>query len=267
MLRLKKINKAFNSNSANAVCLFKNLSLKVQRGSLVTIIGGNGAGKSTLLNLISGKLLPDSGQLLINDLEITKQKEYQRAKWIGRVFQNPLLGTAPNLTIAENLALTINKGKPLNLKRAFFKKDLKTFEKLLRSLNLGLETKLDLPVKFLSGGQRQALTLLMAVLTSPKLLLLDEHTAALDPKTAQQVMELTHQMITEKRLTTLLVTHNLEQAIKYGDRLLMFHHGEIILDLQGSEKAKLTPRKLLTHFQKTTEENAASLMADRMLFS
>lgn len=267
MLKLKNINKTFNLNTINAVNVFTNLNLVVKRGSFVTIIGGNGAGKSTLLNLISGKFLPDNGHLLINDREITRLKEYQRAKWIGRVFQNPLLGTAPNLTVAENLALTINKGKPLNFKRAFQRKDLQTFQRLLQSFNLGLEAKLDLEVKFLSGGQRQALTLLMAVLTSPQLLLLDEHTAALDPKTAQQVMDLTHQLVTEKRLTTLMVTHNLEQAIKYGDRLLMFHQGQIILDLKDAEKAKLTTKKLLTHFQKTTQENMPNLFADRMLFS
>lgn len=267
MLKLDHINKTFNSGTINAINVFTNLNLDIKEGSFITIIGGNGAGKSTLFNLISGQFLPDSGQIFLSDRDITKDKEHQRAHLISRVFQNPLMGTSPNLTVAENMALAFNKGKPLTLNRALKRKNLDKFRFLLRSLNLGLENKTEVPVKFLSGGQRQALTLLMCTMTSPQLLLLDEHTAALDPKTATQVMDLTTQIIKEKKFTTLMITHNLEQAIKFGDRLLMLHHGKIILDIAGKEKKNLTTTKLFHKFQTSTDSFVDSISSDRLLFA
>ncbi len=263
MLSLHQISKTFNPGSITENKLYSDLNLEVKKGSFITVIGGNGAGKSSLLNLISGQFFPDQGQIFLGEQNITQQKEHQRSKWISRVFQNPLLGTAPGLTVAENLALALNKGKTLSFKKALKIKKMDSFRELVSPLNLGLEDKMDLPVKFLSGGQRQALTLLMATVTSPQLLLLDEHTAALDPKTAQQVLYLTHKLVIEKKLTTLMVTHNLEQAIQYGDRLLMLHQGKIILDFSGKEKRDLTVNKLFAQFQSSTDK----VMEDRLLFA
>ncbi|MCK4259433.1 MAG: ATP-binding cassette domain-containing protein [Halanaerobiales bacterium] len=267
MLKLNQISKTFNPDTITETQVFSNLNLKVKEDSFITIIGGNGAGKSSMLNLISGQFPPDQGQIFLSGKNITHLKEHQRAKWISRVFQNPLLGTAPGLTVAENLSLALNKGKTLSFKRALHPKKLEPFRQLVAPLNLGLEDKMNLPVKFLSGGQRQALTLLMATIISPKLLLLDEHTAALDPKTAEQVLHLTHQMVVEKKLTTLMVTHNLEQAIKFGDRLIMLHQGKIILDFSGKEKKNLTVSKLFSHFKATSEKSGENLMEDRLLFA
>lgn len=240
MLKIQALYKVFNENTINENKLFSNFSLEVKEGDFISIIGSNGAGKSTLLNIISGNIEIDYGVIKLNDKDISNMEEYKRSKFIGRVFQNPSLGVSPNMTILENLSLADNKGKRFGLTLGINKKRISYYESLLKELDLGLEDKLYNKVDLLSGGQRQALTMLMAVMSKPKLLLLDEHTAALDPKTSIKIMNITKKILSETNITTLMVTHNLKQAIKTGNRLVMMHRGKILLDVSGKEKIELT---------------------------
>ena len=261
-LKLQSISKTFEPGTITSQQIFLDLNLEIAKSSFVTVIGGNGAGKSSLLNLISGQFFPDRGSIWINEREVTHLGEYQRASMISRVFQNPSLGTAPSLTVAENLGLAMRKRGAFSLRRAFHKREIAGFRELVAPLELGLEDKMDIAVKYLSGGQRQALTLIMATLVKPEILLLDEHTAALDPKTAQQILSLTKTIVKKNNLTTIMVTHNLEQAIHYGDRLLMFNQGKIILDIREQEKREMTVSKLLACFS----AEHADVLDDRLLF-
>ncbi|MGL4773890.1 MAG: ABC transporter ATP-binding protein [Clostridium sp.] len=264
MLKIKELKKVFNPNTINENRVFNGLSLEVSKGDFITIIGSNGAGKSTLLNIIAGNIEEDSGSIVIDSNEVSHKAEYYRARSIGRVFQNPSVGVAPNMTILENLSLADNKGKSYGLSFGINKKRINFYKELLKELDLGLEDKLHNKVQLLSGGQRQALTLLMAVMNEPKILLLDEHTAALDPKTSQKIMEITKKIVNERGITTLMVTHNLKHAMECGNRLFMMHRGEIVVDVSGEEKKSLTTEKLISLFDKVhvTEE-----LSDRTLFN
>ena len=245
MLKIKDVYKVFNVNTINENRVFDGFSLQVEKGEYVSIIGSNGAGKSTLLNLITGNLPVDSGSIMIDGEEVVKKEEYYRCRYIGRVFQNPSVGVAPNMNILENMSLADNKGKPYGIKFAIDKKRINYYKEELKRLNLGLEDKLYNKVNLLSGGQRQALTLIMAVMSNPKILLLDEHTAALDPKTSIKIMDITNKIIEEKKITTLMVTHNIKQAIESGNRLIMMHEGKTIIDVSKEEKAKLNRDRLI----------------------
>lgn len=264
MLRVNGISKTFNSGTINEKVAISNLSLTLEEGDFVTLIGGNGAGKSTLLNCIAGVYEVDQGSIIIDELDVTKLPEHKRAKIIGRVFQDPMMGTAANMGIEENLALAYRRGEPRGLKWGINNKERELYRKYLSQLELGLENRLSDKVGLLSGGQRQALTLLMAILKKPKLLLLDEHTAALDPKTAEKVLQLTDKFVKQDNLTTLMVTHNMRNAIEYGNRLIMMHEGRIILDIKGEEKRRLTVEDLLRRFGKASGEEFAN---DRVLLS
>ena len=260
MLELKDLHKTFNPGTVNAKTALNGLSLTLQDGEFVTVIGGNGAGKSTMLNATAGTLQVDSGEVFLDGIDVTDLPEYKRASYIGRVFQDPMMGTAPSMHIEENLALAARRGQKRGLRWGISKEERETYRTLLSDLGLGLSSE----VSTLSGGQRQALTLLMATLKSPKLLLLDEHTAALDPKTAAKVMELTDRIVTKERLTTLMITHNMRDAIQYGSRLIMLHEGRVILDISGEEKKQLTVTDLLAQFAKVSGDEFAS---DRALLS
>lgn len=264
MLELNSLYKTFNINTANEKLVINDLSLHLKKGDFVTIIGGNGAGKSTMLNLIAGVYPPDSGTILLDKESITTLPEYKRAKYLGRVFQDPMMGTAANMEIQENLALAYRRGKRRGLRWGITKEEKEFYSEKLKNLNLGLEKRMNTKVGLLSGGQRQALTLLMATLQQPKLLLLDEHTAALDPKTAERVLELTQQIVTENSLTTLMVTHNMRHAIQYGNRLIMMYEGEIIYDVSGEEKSRLNVTDLLQKFESVSKGEFAN---DRMILS
>ena len=264
MIQIKNLYKTFNKGTINENELFKGLDLQINKGDFITVIGSNGAGKSTLLNLISGNLRADSGSIVLEDKDITRLPEFKRTRFIGRVFQNPSLGTSPSMTIMENLSMALNKGKGYGLTPGVSKKNVPAFKELLSRLHLGLEEKLNTRVGMLSGGQRQSLTLLMATMSDPTMLLLDEHTAALDPKTSELIVELTEEVIREREITTLMVTHNLHHAIRMGNRLIMMHRGEIVLDISGEEKKGLTIEKLLEYFDKLHFKDDLS---DRMLFS
>lgn len=264
MLSVNGIYKVFNSGTINEKVALRNVSLSLEEGDFVTLIGGNGAGKSTLLNCIAGVYQVDKGSITIDDIDVTKLSEHKRAEFLGRVFQDPMMGTASNMGIEENLALAYRRGQRRGLRWGINNKERELYRKLLGQLELGLENRLGAKVGLLSGGQRQAITLLMAVLKKPKLLLLDEHTAALDPKTAEKVLQLTDRIIKEGKLTTLMVTHNMRDAIKYGNRLIMMHEGRIILDIKGEEKQKLTIENLLQRFGKASGEEFAN---DRALLS
>ncbi len=250
MLELKNVTKTFNPGTVNEKVALKNLNLVLNDGDFVTVIGGNGAGKSTMLNAIAGVWKPDEGQILIDGINVTGMVEYKRAKFLGRVFQDPMLGTAADMEIAENLALAKRRGKKRGLSWGIRKSEKEEYMSLLSEFGLGLEHRLTSKVGLLSGGQRQAVTLLMATLNKPKLLLLDEHTAALDPATAAKVMALTDRVIEEEGLTALMVTHNMQDAITHGNRLIMMHDGGIIFDISGEEKKKLTIEDLLEKFRK-----------------
>lgn len=254
MLRIENVTKIFNADLApeETKVALDNISLEVKDGEFVTIIGGNGSGKSTLMNIISGVFLPDEGSIYIDDMDVTKIGEHKRAPYLGRVFQDPLKGTAASMSLIENLELAYKRGEHRGLKWGFNKEREEYFKDLLSGLDLGLENRLNSKIGLFSGGQRQAVTLLMATLKTPKLLLLDEHTAALDPKTAQKVLELTDKIVKENHLTTLMITHNMKDAIKYGDRLIMLNEGHIILDISGEEKANLTIEDLLRYFSKAS---------------
>ena len=248
MLKIENISKTFEANTINEKKALDNISLTIKDGDFVTVIGSNGAGKSTLLNAIAGVFNIDSGKILIDDQDVTNIPEYKRASYIGRVFQDPKIGTASDMWIEENLALAIRRGKKRGLKQGITNDERKIFFDILKSFDLGLENRMSTKVGLLSGGQRQALTLLMATLQKPNILLLDEHTAALDPATATKVLELTNKIVTESNLTTFMVTHNMKDAIAHGNRLIMMDAGKIVLDIKGKEKKELTVEKLLEKF-------------------
>lgn len=264
MLDIQNISKTFNAGTVNEKTALNHLSLHLNEGDFVTVIGGNGAGKSTMLNAVAGVWPVDTGKIMIDGTDVTRLGEHQRAKYIGRVFQDPMTGTAATMQIEENLALAARRGKPRTLRVGITKKEREKYRELLKTLDLGLEDRLTAKVGLLSGGQRQALTLLMATMTQPKLLLLDEHTAALDPKTALKVLTLSAKLVAEHNLTTLMITHNMKDAIKYGNRLIMMHEGHIIYDVSGEEKKKLKVADLLAKFQTASGDELAN---DRMILS
>lgn len=249
MLKIKNIYKTFNANTVNEKRALSGLNLTLNEGDFVTVIGGNGAGKSTMLNAISGVWKPDYGTIEINGVDVTNLPAFKRASLLCRVFQDPMKGTAPDMEIAENLAIAARRGLKRRMVWGCTRSEKESYKELLKQLDLGLEDRLTTKVGLLSGGQRQAVTLLMATLKNPKLLLLDEHTAALDPKTAAKVLEITDKLVTENGLTTLMVTHNMHDAIKYGNRLIMMHEGSIVVDISGEEKKKLTIDQLLALFE------------------
>ena len=264
MLKLENIRKTFHAGTVNQKIALDGLSLTLNDGDFVTVIGGNGAGKSTLLNTIAGTFPVDSGSITIDGEDITDLPEQKRARFLGRVFQDPMMGTAADMWIEENMALAAHRGEHRGLRWAISPADRENFRKLLSELDLGLEERLSSKVGLLSGGQRQALTLLMAVMKKPKLLLLDEHTAALDPKTAAKVLALSDRFIEESRLTALMVTHNMKDAIAHGNRLIMMNAGKIVFDISGEEKKRLTVDDLLHAFTLSTAEEFAN---DRILLS
>ncbi len=264
MLELHQVCKTFNPGTVNEKAALNHLSLTLEEGDFVTVIGGNGAGKSTMLNAISGVWPVDAGTIRIDGVDVTELSEHRRAVYLGRVFQDPMVGTAGNMTIEENLALAARRGEKRTLRWGIKKSEREQFKELLRPLGLGLEDRLTAKVGLLSGGQRQALTLLMASLKKPKVLLLDEHTAALDPKTAAKVLELSDQIVEEHKLTTLMVTHNMKDAIAHGNRLIMLDAGRVILDIRGEDKKKLTVPELLARFTAASGEEVES---DRLLLA
>ena len=262
MLKLSHISKTFNPGTVNEKTAIPDLSLELERGDFVTIIGANGAGKSTLFNAICGSFLTDSGSIILDGEDITFQPEHKRAKRIGRLFQDPMRGTAPGMTIEENLALAARRGKKRTLRWGVTKAEREEYHEKLKSFGLGLEDRMTAKVGLLSGGQRQALTLLMAALKQPKLLLLDEHTAALDPKTAKNVLTLTQKIIAENHLTAMMVTHNMKDALEYGNRTIMMHEGKIILDIDAETKKRIHVEDLLVMFEKAS---GSEINNDRML--
>ncbi len=264
MLELKNICKTFNPGTVNAKTALNGLSLTLNDGDFVTVIGGNGAGKSTMLNAIAGVFSVDSGSIVIDGHDVTRLPEHKRAALLGRVFQDPMMGTAPTMMIEENLALAARRGQKRGLKWGITALERADYKELLRTLDLGLEDRLTAKVGLLSGGQRQALTLLMAALKQPKLLLLDEHTAALDPRTAAKVLELSDQIVQENHLTTLMITHNMKDAIAHGNRLIMMDAGRVVVDISGEEKQKLTVPDLLALFSSASGSTEAN---DKLLLS
>ena len=264
MLEIKDVYKTFNPGTVNAKTALNGLNLTLREGDFVTVIGGNGAGKSTMLNAVAGVFAVDSGSITIDGEDVTRQPEHKRAALLGRVFQDPMLGTAPTMMIEENLALAARRGKSRGLRWGITKTERLDYRELLRTLDLGLEDRMTSKVGLLSGGQRQALTLLMAALRQPKLLLLDEHTAALDPKTAAKVLELSDQIVAENHLTTLMITHNMRDAIAHGNRLIMMDAGRVVVDIAGEEKRKLTVPDLLALFSRASGSDEAN---DKMLLS
>lgn len=264
MLEIKNVYKTFNAGTVNEKVALKGLDLTLEDGDFVTVIGGNGAGKSTMLNAVAGVWPVDMGKIIIDGKDVTRLSEHQRAKYIGRVFQDPMMGTAATMQIDENLALAARRGLARTLKIGITKKEHDEYYELLKTLDLGLENRMTSKVGLLSGGQRQAVTLLMATLKKPKLLLLDEHTAALDPATAEKVLELTKSIVAEKKITCLMVTHNMHQALELGNRTLMMDGGRIVFDVKGEERSKMTVDDLLEKFR----ENAGkALDNDRILLS
>lgn len=262
MLEINNIYKTFNPGTVNEKVALNGVSLKLNDGDFVTVIGGNGAGKSTLLNAVAGTWKVDEGSILIDGIDVTKMQDYKRAKFLGRVFQDPMMGTVPTMGIDENLALAARRGKFRGLAREITAKERAGFKEIVKILDLGLEDRLTSKVGLLSGGQRQAVTLLMASLKKPKLLLLDEHTAALDPKTAAKVLDATETIVDRDHLTTLMITHNMKDAIAHGNRLIMMKDGKIILDISGEEKKNLTVEELLEKFNRIGGEDAVN---DRMI--
>lgn len=264
MLTVSKVTKIFNQGTINEKVALSHLELKLKSGDFVTIIGGNGAGKSTLLNVISGVYYVDGGSVEINETDISQQPEHKRAKYIGRVFQDPMMGTAADMTIEENIAMALRRGKKRSLGSGISSSQRQLIVEQLKMLDLGLENRLKTVAGLLSGGQRQAITLLMATIIKPDLLLLDEHTAALDPKTARKVLALTEKIVSEHKLTTMMVTHNMKDAIAYGNRIIMLNEGRIILDIPEDEKKNLKVEDLLSMFEKTSGQKIES---DRMLLA
>ena len=257
MLELRDVTKLYNAGTVAEQRLFENLSLKVEEGQFVAIVGGNGSGKTSLLNIICGSIPIEGGDVLVDGKSILKLKDYQRYASMGRVYQNPSAGTCPNLTMLENLSLADNKGKPFRLGRGVDRRRVDGYRARLRSLDLGLEEKLDVKMGALSGGQRQAVSLLMATMTPLRFLILDEHTAALDPKTAEVIMRLTDRVIREKKLTAVMVTHNLRHAAEYGDRILMMNQGRVVLDRAGAEKRATSMEDILEKFNQISLECGA----------
>ncbi len=264
MLEIKNVYKAFNAGTVNEKVALNGLELKLNKGDFVTVIGGNGAGKSTMLNAVAGVFKVDEGTIKIGDIDVTNMPEHVRARYLGRVFQDPMKGTAPDMEIQENMALAYRRGKKRGLGWGITKKEKALFREELKKLELGLEDRMTSKVGLLSGGQRQALTLLMSALQRPQLLLLDEHTAALDPKTAAKVLELSEKIISENNLTAMMVTHNMNDAIKHGNRLVMMHNGRIIYDVSGEEKKNLTIDELI---QKFSQSSGTEFANDRALLS
>ena len=260
MLKVENIHKTFNVGTVNEKHALNGVSLTLNDGDFVTVIGSNGAGKSTLLNAIAGIWSIDEGKIFIDDIDLTNMPDFKRAKYIGRVFQDPMTGTAATMWIEENMALAKRRGEKRTLKAGITDTEREEYKALLKQLNLGLEDRLNSKVGLLSGGQRQALTLLMATMQKPKLLLLDEHTAALDPKTANKVLELTNKLVQENNLTTFMVTHNMKDALKYGNKLIMMCDGKIIFEAEGEEKKKLEVKDLLSKF-----DTAGGVVTDEMM--
>lgn len=254
MLELNNITKYYNKGTINETCLFDQFQLKVKEHDFVSVIGSNGSGKTSMLNMICGSIPIDGGEIVIKDKNVTKLPEYKRQKMIGRVYQNPALGTCPHMTILENMSLADNKEKPFNLRLGTKKHRIDDYRESLKTLGLGLENKMDVPVGVLSGGQRQAMALLMSTMTPIDFLILDEHTAALDPKTAEIIMELTDKIVKEKQLTAIMVTHNLRYAVEYGNRLLMMHQGTVVMDKVGEEKKTIQIDDILTKFNEISIE-------------
>ncbi len=264
MLKITNLQKTFNPGTVNAKTALNGLNLTLNDGDFVTVIGGNGAGKSTMLNAIAGVWKPDYGTIEIDGIDVTNMPEHKRAAFLGRVFQDPMKGTAPDMEIAENLSIAARRGKKRKLIWGIKKHERSEYKELLASLELGLEARLTSKVGLLSGGQRQAVTLLMATLNKPKLLLLDEHTAALDPKTAAKVLEITDKLVNDNKLTTLMITHNMHDAIAHGNRLIMMHEGRIVVDVSGEEKKQLTISQLLGLFEKASGSEFAN---DKVMLS
>ena len=252
MLKIENVFKTFNAGTVNEKKALQGLNLHLKPGEFVTVIGGNGAGKSTMLNCVAGVYGVESGHILIDGVDVTHLPEFKRAKFIGRVFQDPMMGTAATMQIEENLALAARRGKPRTLRSGITKEEREQYREQLKILDLGLEDRMTAKVGLLSGGQRQALTLLMATLQKPKLLLLDEHTAALDPKTAAKVLEATQKIVSKDDLTTMMITHNMRDAIQYGDRLIMMYDGHIVVDVSGEQKKNLTVEQLLNLFSQAS---------------
>jgi putative ABC transport system ATP-binding protein len=260
MLEIKNAHKTFFTDLGEAREIFKGLNFKAENGDFVTIIGSNGAGKSTLLNLVNGSIIPDEGTIMLNsDTEITKVDRHRRAQWISQVYQNPSQGTAPSMTVLENLSMAKNKGKKFDLTFGLDTKNIDFYKEQLATLGLGLENHLQTKVGMLSGGQRQCLSLIMSTLNHPDILLLDEHTAALDPQTSKIIMEKTEEIIRKNNIISLMITHNMQDAIDYGNRLIMLHKGEIIFDFKGEEKKQLTVKKLLEMFNQKDAHTTLSI--------
>lgn len=264
MLDIVNVEKTFNPGTINEKKALNRINLHLDEGDFVTVIGGNGAGKSTLLNMIAGVYPVDCGKIIVDGIDVTKLPEYKRAKYLGRVFQDPMNGTAADMQIEENLALAARRGKRRTLLPGITAKERKEYEELLKVLDLGLEERMTAKVGLLSGGQRQALTLLMATLKKPKLLLLDEHTAALDPKTAKKVLDITEDIVAKDNLITIMITHNMSDAIRVGNRLIMMHEGRIVVDVKGEEKKKLTIEQLLQMFEKSS---GSKFTSDKVMLS
>lgn len=261
MLKIEHASVIFNAKTVNEKVALRDFTCKIDDGDFVTVIGSNGAGKSTLMNAISGSLMLDEGKILLDGKDITRFKEHKRARFIGRLFQDPLKGTAPNMTIEENLGLAYSRGKKRTLNIGINKRDISLFREKLKALGLGLEDRMKTPVGLLSGGQRQALTLLMATIVTPKLLLLDEHTAALDPVTAKKVMKITDEIVKKDRITTLMITHNIEGALKYGNKTIVLSQGQMLMDLNGDERKNMTVEGLMKLYSK----NASDSLSDKMV--
>ncbi len=264
MLELRDVYKVFNAGTVNEKMALSGLNLKLADGDFLTVIGGNGAGKSTMLNMISGVFPSDAGKILLDDIDLTSMREHKRARYLGRVFQDPMMGTAATMSIEENLAMAYRRTRGRGLSWGVKHEEKEKYREMIASLDLGLEDRMTTKVGLLSGGQRQAITLLMATLQHPKLLLLDEHTAALDPKTAEKVLNLTNEIITEHKLTTIMITHNMKDALRLGNRIVMMHDGRIIFDAAGEEKEKLTVADLLRLFE---EASGSEFDNDRMLLT
>ena len=264
MLDIINVEKTFNPGTINEKKALKGINLHLDEGDFVTVIGGNGAGKSTMLNMIAGVYPVDCGSIVVDGVDVTRLPEYKRAKYLGRVFQDPMTGTAADMQIEENLALAARRGKRRTLRPGITSKERKEYKELLKILDLGLEDRLTAKVGLLSGGQRQALTLLMATLKKPKLLLLDEHTAALDPKTAKKVLDITEEIVKKDNLITVMITHNIADAIRVGNRLIMMHEGQIVVDVKGEDKKKLTIEQLLQMFE---ESSGSKFTSDKVMLS